>query len=183
MAKTWNKWSPEDIQYLKDHYAEEKLEAITEQLGRPAQAIYTKARYLGLKRTDEFLASKRFQPGNKAGANQYREPRHAPIGNFRYGAGKYLTVRLTVTGNISRDYVLMHHLVWELHYGPIPDKHIVIFKDGNRENTDPANLELKSFEDRMKHNSYLRFPEELREVIILKALITKALKKRKKQSE
>lgn len=37
----------------------------------------------------------------------------------------------------------VHLLVWEEHYGEIPDNAFVIFKDGNKKNYDISNLELK----------------------------------------
>lgn len=36
---------------------------------------------------------------------------------------------------------LVHHIVWEDKFGPIPEGHVVIFKDGNSRNFDPDNLD------------------------------------------
>lgn len=48
---------------------------------------------------------------------------------------------------------LLHHIIWEESNGPVPKKHTVIFKDGNRNNFDPANLTLRSMADCAMMNS------------------------------
>lgn len=51
------------------------------------------------------------------------------------------------TGNTGKDYVEIHRLVWVEHNGPIPKGHIVIFRDGNRENITIDNLMMVSRAD------------------------------------
>ena len=48
---------------------------------------------------------------------------------------------------------LKHRLVWEEHNGPVPEGGLVVFRDGNRLNTDISNLALidKSVNARLNH--------------------------------
>lgn len=97
-----------------------------------------------------------------------------PVGTIRYSKEGYLQVKLTDTGITRKDYVCVHHLVWELHGGTHPAKHHVSFKDGNKSHITLDNLELVSFADMMKRNTIHNMPEELKEVVQLQG----ALKRR-----
>ncbi len=56
----------------------------------------------------------------------------------------YLQRKVTDTGNTVRDYVEVHRLLWEEHHDPIPEGHVVIFKDGDRTHITLDNLMLIS---------------------------------------
>lgn len=75
----------------------------------------------------------------------------------------------------DRDWRLMHRVVWEQHYGPIPPKHVVRFKDGNTMNWDISNLEMISQCGNMECNTIQRFPAELQEVIKLKCKLKRKI--------
>lgn len=76
-------------------------------------------------------------------------------------------------------WILYHHKIWQDADGPIPDKHIIRFKDGNQLNCDLSNLELISMVENVNRNSIRRFPEELQNVIILKAKLKKKINGKK----
>jgi hypothetical protein len=59
----------------------------------------------------------------------------------------------------------VHRRVWTEANGPIPPKHHVAFKDGDRKNTQLGNLELVSFADMVLRNSIHNLPPELKETI------------------
>jgi hypothetical protein len=59
------------------------------------------------------------------------------------------------------DKVLLHHLIFTQHHGPIPAKHTVIFRDGNKNNFEPENLALRSQADCARMNQvFLRLRRE-----------------------
>jgi hypothetical protein len=59
---------------------------------------------------------------------------------------------------------LLHHLIWEEHNGrPVPDKHQVIFRDGNKNNHAPANLALRSMNDCCRINQAAALQRKSRE--------------------
>jgi hypothetical protein len=67
-----------------------------------------------------------------------------PIGTERTTKEGYLQRKVTDTGNTVHDYVEVHRLLWEEHHGPIPEGHVVIFKDGDRTHITLDNLMLIS---------------------------------------
>lgn len=67
-----------------------------------------------------------------------------PIGTERLTKEGYLQRKVTDTGNSVNDYVEVHRLLWEEHNGPIPEGHIVIFRDGDRTHIEISNLMLIS---------------------------------------
>ncbi len=70
-------------------------------------------------------------------------------------------------GNVGV-WPLYNRYLWEQHKGPIPPKHIVIFKDGNRANCVIENLELISKADNARRNvMWAKYPRELAEAIQL----------------
>ena len=73
-------------------------------------------------------------------------------------------------------WILYHNKIWSDHHGKIPAKHIVTFKDGNTFNCDISNLELMSMADNARRNTIHRFPEDVQQVIRLKAKLTKKIK-------
>lgn len=65
-------------------------------------------------------------------------------------------------------YVLKHRHIYEQHHGPIPDKMIVIFKDGNKNNLDITNLQAITRQEHVSRNRVHNYPEELKQLIKLK---------------
>lgn len=74
---------------------------------------------------------------------------------------------------------LIHRVVWEQHYGPIPSKHIVTFKDGNALNWDISNLECISMKQNINNNSIQRYPDELQQVMKLTAKLNSKINGKK----
>lgn len=52
----------------------------------------------------------------------------------------YWEIKVFNTGVTRQDFVLCHHLVWQLHNGPVPQGHIIIFIDGDSSNIEIENL-------------------------------------------
>lgn len=60
MAQQKNhKWSDEDIQWLKENYAREKLEVLIERMKTPVENIRSIANYYGLRRDTKWLKAQR----------------------------------------------------------------------------------------------------------------------------
>lgn len=111
-----------------------------------------------------------FKPGHK--------PHNwAPIGSERLCEG-YLQRKMTDTGYPPRDWKFVHRLVWEEHHGPIPKRHVVVFRNGDRQDVRVQNLELISRADLQRRNSVHNLPEPIREVIALRGQIVRQINKR-----
>jgi hypothetical protein len=76
-------------------------------------------------------------------------------------------------------WILYHNKIWIDANGPIPDKHIVTFIDGNTRNCQLDNLQCISMKDNLIRNSIHRFPEEIKEVIKLTIKINKTINGKK----
>lgn len=74
---------------------------------------------------------------------------------------------------------LLHRIVWKEHHGrPLPPKHIVYFRDGNRNNFDPENLGLMSMNENARRNQAAALMRKSREQTAL--LLGRAQQKRNK---
>ena len=88
------------------------------------------------------MAETQFKKGNR--------PHNAlPIGTELVKDDGYLWVKLAEP-NVWKQ---KHRLIWEEHNGPIPEGGLVVFRDGDRMNTDISNLALidKSVNARLNH--------------------------------
>jgi len=74
--------------------------------------------------------------------------------------------------------------MWEAQNGPVPRGHIVVFKDGNRENLVLDNFELVTRQELMRRNSYhTRYPREIGLVIQLKGALQRQINKRERDAK
>jgi hypothetical protein len=76
-------------------------------------------------------------------------------------------------------WILYHNKIWIDANGPIPKKHIIIFKDGNTRNCQLENLQCISMKDNVIRNSIQRFPQEIQEVIKLTSKLNKTINGKK----
>ena len=75
------------------------------------------------------MAKTQFRPGRRT--SKWRE-----IGDERITVDGYIEVKV----GDPKVWKLKHRYVWEQHHGPIPEGMIIMFKDGDRQNTDIDNL-------------------------------------------
>ena len=158
------RWNEAQKDFLREHYPNHPAAELTKMLNkrfhlkRTVKQVQSAAKRFGIKSGRDG----RFKPGNKPhpdakpkGPNSTsfkkgNKPHNwKPIGHERWMGThhKYLQRKVTDTGNTVQDYVEVHRLIWEEHNGPIPDNHIVIFRDSDRTNFDPNNLMLVSRSD------------------------------------
>lgn len=97
-----------------------------------------------------------------------------PIGHERLTKEGYHQRKITDTGNTVSDYVELHRLLWEEHNGPIPPGHVVMFKDGNKDNIVIENLLLISRGELgvMNKKGLINTPADAKEIALLIAKIT-----------
>lgn len=108
-----------------------------------------------------------------------------PIGTVLADGEGYLRIKVrdaahketTGFGNTSVWPLLNRH-IWEKAHGPIPTKHIVKFKDGNRSNCVIENLELMTMADNARKNSmWNNYPPELARLIQLNGALKRRIKR------
>jgi hypothetical protein len=126
------------------------------------------------------MADTQFKPGVRTGI---AAKNWCPIGTIRTDDEGYLRIKVREGrkgeaygfGN-TKIWPLLNRHVWEQHKGPIPPGHAVVFKDGDRTNTDIDNLELISRRDLMLRNSSQRWGKEMFEVIQLRGALNRKLR-------
>lgn len=123
-----------------------------------------------------------FKKGERSGiaAKNWR-----PIGTIMPDAEGYLHIKVreavhgkehTGTGN-TKVWPMYNRYLWERHKGPIPPKHVVVFRDKNRQNCAIENLELISMAENARRNRmWSRLPRELAEVIQLNGVLKRKLR-------
>jgi len=109
---------------------------------------------------------KGWQAGGRAKETQFKKGRRPhtwnPVGHERLTKDGYLQRKVTDTGCTPRDYRMVHHLVWEEAGGEIPPGHVLVFRNGNKRDIRPENLELITRAENARRNSIHRYPPELR---------------------
>lgn len=191
-------WRAAELAILHEHYPRGGTAACQPLLpGRSPAAISQTARIRGLRAPAECSARMRFKPGHQPwntgrpfdsggrGAETRFKPGHRPhnwhpIGHERISKEGYLQRKMTDTGCTRRDYVPVHHLLWEQHHGPIPDGHVVAFRNGDRSDIRLENLVLISRADLMARNSIHHLPEPLKRVIFVQARLTRVIGERER---
>ena len=125
-------------------------------------------------------AETRFKPGTRP--HTWR-----PIGSFRISKDGYLQRKETDTGYPPRDWVSVHRAVWEAAHGPIPPKHLVVFRPGMRTNVlkeiTVDRLECISMAENAQRNHPRSRNPELARLVQLKGAITRQVNRIAKESQ
>jgi len=108
-----------------------------------------------------------------------------PIGTILPDPEGYLRIKVreakhgkepTGFGN-SKVWPMYNRWLWEQHKGPIPPKHLVVFKDGNRANCVIDNLALRSMADNARLNQmWNRLPRDLADAIHLNGQLKRRIR-------
>jgi hypothetical protein len=156
-----------------------------------------------LRRGDDAGAASRFQvgsqPWNKGKAfvagGRSAETRFAPgamphntqpIGSYRLNKDGALQRKVSEDkGNNSKRWRGVHELVWVEANGPVPPKHIVVFKPGQRtaelEEITIDRVECITLAENMKRNTRHNLPKELSNLIQLRGALNRVINKRAEQ--
>lgn len=130
------------------------------------------------------MAETQFKRGSRTGkaARNWR-----PIGTVLPDPEGYLRIKVREAeygkepcgfGN-TQVWPLLHRHLWEQAHGPIPEGHLVVFRDGNRSNCVIENLMLMTRAENARRNSmWNTLPRELAEVIQLQGALKRQLRRR-----
>jgi hypothetical protein len=210
-------WTRDDIAELTRLYPNYRCDDIAVLMGRSPRSVYQKAGSLGLEKSPEFYRSgaggrwdgfrggaTRFQKGHASWnkglkgiaiggkATQFKPgqlPANAePIGSLRMTKDGTLQRKISNDkGSNSKRWRGVHELVWIEANGPVPPKHIVVFKPGMRTaelgEITIDRVECISLAENMKRNTRHNLPKELNELISLQAALTRQINKRSPNHE
>lgn len=194
-------WKESDLAILKKLYSNTKTETVAAIIGIKVSQVYHKANDLGLKKHPEFIKRHaRFQPGSTVGINTRFKKGNIPQNkgkkmkpemyeklkstmfkkgckphNFKNSGYSRITKDGYIEVKQENGFKLLHRIVYENCYGPIPNGHNVQFKDGNKQNCTPENLYIINRKEQMIQNSFLNLPDEIIELIRLKARLTRKI--------
>lgn len=199
------RWTPEEDARLAELYGLHKLADIAKLLGRDISSISNRRQKLGLQRTPEQQArigtghfkpgqtpwnagKKGWQAGGRSKDTQFKpgeKPSNTwrPVGAERTSKDGILYRKVADTGHKPTDWRAVHVIAWEAHNGPLPARHIVIFKDGNRANFEPDNLQAITRADNMRRNSISRYGEDYRSAAIQLGWFKRKLNQMEKENE
>lgn len=122
-----------------------------------------------------------FRKGQMSGAAAHR---FKPVGSERTIDGYLYRKVAAVPGPWTQNWKLIHRLLWESLHGPIPPGHAVVFKNGNRTDIRPDNLELIPRRGLMARNTVHNLPKPLAQTVqLLGALRRKINRKAKRGSQ
>ncbi len=77
----------------------------------------------------------------------------------------------------------LHRKLWEDAHGPVPEGHVVAFKDGNQMHCVLENLECITAAERLRRTSIHTLPEELKRTVQAKGVLKRMINKRNKDHE
>lgn len=130
---------------------------------------------------------KGWQAGGRAAETQFRKGAKpqtwVPVGTEVTDPDGYRKrkVRDDAPPGMSRkNWRFVHVLLWEEHHGPVPPGHNVQFTNGNRADIRIENLELVSRRANMNRNTKHRLPDDLKEVLQLKAVLTRIINQKER---
>lgn len=122
------------------------------------------------------MAASQFKPGHIAGrAAQLLLPVGAEV--IDPEGYRKRKVRDDAPPNQARkNWAFVHVLVWEAAHGPVPPGHIVVFRNGNKADIQPGNLELLTRAELMRRNNIHRYPRDLKDAIRAVSKLTKKIR-------
>jgi len=125
-------------------------------------------------------AETQFKPGHRGGkaADLYQ-----PIGTERITRDGYVQRKVNDDLPLQRRWKLVHRILWEEHHGPIPKGHVVVFKNGNKQDLRIENLELITQAENMRRNTIHNLPQELADVCRLKGRLVRQINKRERHEK
>ena len=198
-------WTEEQTAWLIALFSDNQSADVAFALSMSVFRVNNKAYSLGLHKTPEYLASPlacrlrrgdnvgaayRFQKGQPAwnkgvphstGVSRTRFKRGQmphnwkPVGHERINVDGYREVKIAE----PKLFAQLHRLVWLSNFGRVPRGKIIVFKDRNKLNCDPSNLEAISRVENMRRNSYhLNYPKPVALAIQLKGALQRQINRR-----
>lgn len=117
-----------------------------------------------------------FKPGN-------RPHNYKPVGTEVFNTEGYLIRKVSDEGLQRDKWKFVHLLLWIEANGPVPEGHVITFKDGQRKNCVIENLECISVEEHARRHGINKYPEELRKLMQLRGQINRQINKRSQHNE
>ena len=194
-------WTPEQEKIIRDRYPDSTPMELNKLLGgvRTNKEISSKAKVLKVYKSPAYREKYDISPDGKIKKNatpwnkgSSYMPHGCEKGWFLKGSLPHNTLTVGTTRMTNDGYLqvkvsdenprweLVHRETWKQHHGEYPPKGMaIVFNDGDKLNCyDINNLSLISRKELMLRNNVQNLPEELKEVIRIKATITRRINER-----
>jgi hypothetical protein len=188
-------WTDAEKEIVRQLYPNTKNSEIIKILGRHTEkSVWGIAKKLGVKKSPEYLlvmggyldghrgSQKRFEPGHvpwikgkklpgRTSSTSFvkgqRPPNWMPLGAHKINADGHLVRKIREGNNGGLNWEAVNRLVWKEVNGPIPARHIIVFKEGRRttvlEEITIDKLECISREEHARRNNqWLQNPEMMK---------------------
>ena len=191
-------WTKDEVARLRELYPNKGNKELAKMFRRSEVAIFGKAGELGLRKSEKYLKSirwqnghvphnkgKQFPPTGRMKETQFKKG-HVPhcwkqIGTERIAKDGYIERKVSDT-RTRKDWVPVQNIVWIQAHREIPKGHIVVFKNRNKTDFRLENLELISRQENMLRNSiHVKYPLEIRQVMQLRGALNRQIRKLEKQ--
>lgn len=201
-------WTEAEVRALQALYADTPTRSIAEALGRTVHAVGMKATSMGLRKSAAFMASElssRLKPGNvppnkgkhhptcgRAAETQFKKGNKPhttlPVGSYRINGDGHLQRKIGETpGCNSKRWRNVAELVWCAANGPLPPKHIVVFRPGMKtvvlEEITVDRVECISMAENARRNHPKNKHPELARIVQIKGAITRQVNRIKRLAE
>lgn len=166
-------WTVEMKAQVRRKFPVTVTDELARELGVSSASLRRQARRMRLRKNRQFISA------------QSKVANRLPIGSERlHDSTGSMWVKVSHAGERHCErWRPKQHVIWEELAGrPVPDNHCVIFKDGNKLNFDPSNLELISRRE-MSARGFARFisyPEPLQKAIKLTSRLDRDIARRRK---
>ncbi len=128
---------------------------------------------------------KGWQAGGRSRATQFkmghRPQTYRPIGSVTTDRDGYLKIKVSDEGKQVERWRFAHVLAWERSTGRlVPKGHAVVFRDSDKANVEPSNLELVSRAELMRRNTIHNLPEPIKRVLFAKSRLTRVIREKER---
>lgn len=160
------RYTTSDIAFIKAH-AHKGRQWLANALNKPLNSVTAAMKNRGINSGKDCKFKKGHNPWNAGRTDMRVSPQsefkkgNMPANTLHDGAITTRKDRDSKTAQLRRykyirvalgKWELYQRYVWEQHFGPIPERHIVRFKDGNTLNCDIGNLELITMSENARGN-------------------------------
>lgn len=208
-------WTDAEKELVRQLYPNTKNIDIIKLLGRHTEkSVWGIAKKLGVKKSPEYLKlmggyldgkrdnGKRFKAGEKSWitgkklpgrtsstsfVKGQRPPNWMPLGAHKVNTDGYLVRKIKEGNNGGLNWEGVHRLVWKEANRPIPQRHMIVFKDGMRttvlEEITIDRLECIDREENARRNNQWAKDPEMMRLYVLKGHIKRQVNRIAKEAE
>lgn len=164
-------WTAERISYLRREFPKRPSLDLARELDISKSVLTRQAKKLRLRKDAQFLK------------HQARVANRLPLGTERvHDHTNTVWTKVSFDGTPYQQWRPKQQVVWEsANNKRVPPGFCVVFRDGNKRNFDPSNLELVSRRERAAQGfaEFLSYPEPLQKLIKLNAKLAREIDRRR----